>query len=390
MADVEALKEAGIVSIRDELIRRQRNGSDVARTESGDPSFDIPDRVAAAMAKALFTGKTHYTAGSGIPELLEAVSAKFRRESGCFVDPKDVIITNGAMHGLYVVFRALIQRPGDVVLVPTPTWTETAVNVEMAGGTPVYYKLDPFAREPIDLEEIGKLLEQSAPGKVVRAVVINTPHNPTGRVLPHSTLSGLRAMCLAAKIPLISDEAYEHLIYGEAEHISPLTMGNPTIYDIGIFSCSKSYAMSGLRVGYVVTKDGRLMSRLRKLVRCSINGVNSVAQHGAAVAIGNTDMGHRALMLSEYEARREILFEALESSSLFTPVRPEGAFYIWAKLPDGVGGWDATARLLDLGVGSAPGDVFGPGGKGHIRFAFSCPTRHVEMAADRIGRLSSL
>lgn len=385
MADVSALKEAGIVSIRDELIRRQRAGQVVARTESGDPSFDIPPAAAVAMAKALFDGKTHYTSGSGTPELLEAVVHKLKEENGIGgIGTGDVIVTNGAMHALYVVFRALVRHPGDEILVPTPTWTETATNVELAGGKPVYYRIDPFAEEPVDMDALRSLI-----GPRTKAVVVNTPHNPTGRIIPRGTLGLLRATCLAAKIPLVTDEAYEHLTYDGAEHVSPASIGSQmSIYDIAIFSCSKSYAMSGLRVGYVACPNRPLMRQLRFLVRCSANGINSVAQHGAAAVLREPDIAHRVLMLSAYATRRKVLHGALKASPHFDPVEPEGAFYVWARIADeSVGSWDMTAKLLELGVGSAPGEVFGPGGKGHIRFAFSCPTDHVIMAADRIGEL---
>lgn len=374
--DVEKLKEAGIVSIRDELISRERQGAEVARTESGDPSFDVPPAVQLAITKALFNGRTHYTAGSGIPELLQAAAKKVTRENGIITEPSGVIITNGAMHGLYVVFQAILDKGGDV-LVPTPTWTETVTNVTLAGGTPRYYGLDPFADDPIDIGELESLITSQT-----RAIVINTPHNPTGRVLRYDLLADIVDLCEERDLYLISDEAYEHLTYG-CTHASAAGIRDRS-KNVSIFSCSKSYAMSGLRVGYVVTSDAGLMRKLRMLLRCTANGINSIAQHGAAAALSKPDPNYMMDMKAHYLYRRKLLVDALVEHPWFEPVNPEGAFYVWARISDAWTGlregWAVTAKLLEHNVGSAPGDVFGPGGAGHVRFAFSCATDHVERA----------
>ena len=382
--DIEALKEAGIVSIRDELIARQRRGIEVARTESGDPSFDVPPAVQLAITKALFNGKTHYTAGSGIPELRQAIAKKVSSENGIIASQDDTIVTNGAMHGLYVVFQAILNKD-DQVLVPTPTWTETVTNVTLAGGQPRYYNLDPFASEPIDIGELRKLITPNT-----KALVINTPHNPTGRVLDYALLDRISALCDEFDLFLISDEAYEHLTYAGAKHASVAGIRDRD-KNISIFSCSKSYAMSGLRVGYVVTKDSEVMRKMRMLLRCTANGVNSIAQYGAAAAIGKPDGSYLWEMRNQYTYRRKLLMDALVTHPWFDPVQPEGAFYVWTRITDAwpgpKDGWAVTARLLENNLGSAPGDVFGPGGVGHVRFAFSCATDHIERAAHLLANM---
>lgn len=396
MIDVAAMKEGGIVAIRDVLIERQRQGFRVARTESGDPSFDVPPLARRAMEQALVANKTHYTAAAGIPELRQAIVEKMKRENGVALEgPQGVFVTAGAMNGLYVLFGALLgERQDGEVLVPTPTWTETVTNVQLNGGKPIYYGIDPFAAKPIDVEALAAKL---SPRTV--ALVINTPHNPTGVVLDEQTLRDLVALCERHGIVLVSDEAYEHVVYAPQRHISPVALSD---YErvVGVYSCSKSYAMSGLRVGYLVTRDASLRPRMARYLRCTANGVNSVAQHGAAAAIADGVAADIAAMQQEYALRREALVSALKSSSIFEPFAPGGAFYVWARIVDwapiaaAVGkevaacdGWDATAFLLERGVGSAPGEVFGPGGAGAIRLSFSCATEQVQMAAEALTKL---
>lgn len=253
---------------------------------------------------------------------------------------------------------------------------------------PVYYKLDPFAEVPIDLAEIAaKVTERTV------AIVINTPHNPTGAVIGRETLIELGILCERNDLYLVSDEAYEHVIYHPWAHYSIGSLfSHPKV--VSIFSCSKSYAMSGLRLGYVVCKDNALISKMSKMIRCTINGVNSITQWGAVTAILNTPQEYFDNMGYSYLNRRDALFRSLEKCHFLEPVCPKGAFYIWAKIKDnsyGINpegdGWDATAYLLENGVGSAPGCVFGPGGKGHVRFAFSCKDEYIDMASEILKKL---
>lgn len=177
---IEKLKVGGIVSIRDYLLEQQAQGLKIARTESGDPSFDIPNNVKLAMNKALSENKTHYTAGAGVAELRKAIYQKAISENKLHLNSfSNVIITNGAMNALFAVFHAIVDNKGYKILVPTPTWTETAQNVIEVGGTPVYYQFNPFSDTPINLDELEKLVDADSD---IKALVINSPHNPTGKI----------------------------------------------------------------------------------------------------------------------------------------------------------------------------------------------------------------
>ena len=390
MVDVERLKEAGIVSIRDYLLELQAEGKQVARTESGDPSFDIPIVAHQAILEALEKNLTHYTPGAGIPMLREAIFEKLTRENKIFLDsPQDILVTNGAMNALYVVFQAIAQEMMDMdkmasVLVPSPTWTETVDNIELANMKPVYYKLDPFADPCIDIEAITRIVENDSS---LVAIVVNTPHNPTGAVVDRRTLAELAELASRHLLFLVTDEAYEHVIYNPYEHVSVASC-IPYEGIVSIFSCSKSYAMSGLRIGYAATRCVPLFKKMSKMVRCTINGVNSISQYGAAAALLDTPQSYFDEQKTQYTNRRNALFNAVSKCSFLDPVLPKGAFYVWAKIKEGwegfngdTSGWGATAMLLEKGVGSAPGEVFGPLGKNHIRFSFSCANNYIEMAS---------
>ncbi len=380
---VDQVSFGAIVQVRDRLLEQQARGRKMLRLESGDPSFDIPVQAREAMEKALRDGLTHYTASTGIPPLRQAIYRKVTTENGLQIPgPDNVIVTNGGMNGLYIIFRALLD-PGDEVILPDPMWTEIAENIKLASGVPVPVRLRPeegYLYAPEDIE--------AAVTPRTRAIFVNTPHNPTGMVLRRPTLEAIAAIAERHNLLLISDEAYEHVIFDGEQHVSLGSLPAAQGRAITVHSLSKTYAMSGLRLGYVIATDELILERLKKLVRCTINGVNSVAQYGAAAAI-NGPQDATLAMAAEYQNRRDMLFAALEESPYLQAFKPSGAFYLWARItPDWPGyqgktdDWSMTNYLIDAaGIGSAPGSAFGPAGEGHIRFAFSCSTDQVREAA---------
>jgi aspartate/methionine/tyrosine aminotransferase len=380
---IDQVSLGAIVQVRDRLLEQQAKGRKVLRLESGDPSFDIPRHVREAMEKALRDGLTHYTASTGIAPLREAIFRKVTSENGLKVPgPEAVVVTNGAMHGLYILFQALLD-PGDEVILPDPMWTEVGENIRLAGGIPVPVRLRAEADYQYDPQEI-----EAAITPRTRVIFVNTPHNPTGSVADLATLEAIAAIAEKHKLLLVSDEAYEHVIFDGRKHISLGSIQAAQNRTVSVFSMSKTYAMSGLRLGYLVLHDSQTLDRIKKLVRCTINGVNSVTQYGAAAALnGPQDATHS--MAQEYQMRRDVLYDALEESSYLKAFKPQGAFYLWARIqPDWPGygekkdDWSMTNFLIDkAAIGSAPGSAFGPAGAGHIRFAFSCSTAQVNEAA---------
>jgi len=378
---LDSIVLGGINTVRDRLLEMQAQGRTIYRLESGDPSFSIPDHVSEAIQKALRDGRTHYTAGAGIAPLREAAARKIVESNRIPVNgPAHVLVTNGAMHGLYVAFQAMLD-PGDEVIMPDPTWTETADNVTLAGGVAVRVRLDAANGYRYTPEAIAAAVTPRT-----RAIVINSPHNPTGLVVDRDTLAGIVAVAERHGLWVLSDEAYEHVLFDGAAHVSTHTLGYDRV--LSVFSMSKSYAMSGLRLGYLSCNDAGLIERMTKLLRCTINGVNSATQYGAVAALtGPQDATAR--MGAEYQTRRDALWAGVSRVPMLHPFKPQGAFYLWARIDEGwggyqgkTGGWAFTNSLIDrAGIGSAPGDVFGPSGAGHVRFAFSCSTQQVVEAA---------
>jgi len=364
---VDSIKLGGIVTVRDGLIAQQAKGRKVFRLESGDPSFSPPDHVLDAISKALKDGYTHYTAGAGVLPLREAIANKLSSENGIGASPDEVLITNGAMNGLYITFRS-ICAPGREVVMPAPTWTETADNVTLAGGEPVRA---PLVNYRYTAEAIAPYITP-----LTCAIVINSPHNPTGMVTTQEELADIIRLAEKHDLWIVSDEAYEHVIYDDRKHISTASL---TDYQkvVSIFSFSKSYAMSGLRLGYLTTKDKDVLVRLKKFLRCTINGVNAATQFGGVAALTGPQEFMKD-MISEYQYRRDILYKSLVNSSLLEPVEPHGAFYLWCRVKNWEGDdWALTRHLIDeYGVGSAPGAVFGATDN-HLRFSFSCSTDQI-------------
>jgi aspartate aminotransferase len=387
---VDTIALGGIVTVRDRLLEQQARGKKVYRLESGDPSFAIPDHVRDAIKQALDEGQTHYTAGAGIKPLREIIYKKLTAANRIPVkDPAYVLVTNGAMNGLYIAFAALAHS-GDEFIMPDPTWTETADIVTLVGGVPVRIRLN---------ERHGYRYEPEAIESVItprtRAIVVNTPHNPTGMIVDREGLVGILKVAEKHGLWVISDEAYEHVLYDGHQHVSAASLGYDRV--LSIFSMSKSYAMSGLRIGYLSCNDALLIERMAKLLRCTINGVNSITQYGAIAALTGPQEA-TCRMAGEYLKRRNALWDGLKDLKVLHPFKPQGAFYMWARIDEGWAGfsgkrdgWAMTEYLIEkAGIGSAPGEVFGPAGAGHVRFAFSCSTDQVVGAAKILKKILTL
>ncbi|MBI4405926.1 MAG: aminotransferase class I/II-fold pyridoxal phosphate-dependent enzyme [Deltaproteobacteria bacterium] len=374
-----------IVQIRDQLLKAQALGKKVYRLESGDPSFSIAPHVLNAIREAGEKGKTHYVANNGIPELQRALKAKLESKNNIAVpSAENVFVTNGAMHALFLTFSSLLD-PGDEVIVPDPMWTEVVEHIRLAGGSPVPVKLtaqNSYMYSPSDIET--KITQRT------KVLFLNSPHNPTGAVLDKETLLQIAEIGKRRNLYIVTDEAYEDVIYEPAVHYSIAALV-PDYLDriVSIFSFSKSHAMSGLRVGYVVTTDKRLCERIPKLLRCSINGVNSIAQWAAVAAVsGSSD--HMSDMQKEYGYRRSIMYEAVSGIAGIKPFFPKGAFYLWAELEPNVykklhvkDADELSAFLADRGIGNAPGSCFGTCTDA-IRFSFSASTEMVREGSEKL------
>lgn len=388
---VDDIELIGIPAVRDRMLHMQKLGKKVLRLESGDPSFDLPPHIFDAIDKAMRAGKTHYSQGGGIPELRDAIAAKCKEHNRLPVEGgQHALATNGATNGLFVALHSLLQ-PGDEVIVQDPNWTNTQDIIQMAGATPVGVMLDPKKGLRFPPDEIEKAITPRT-----RAIVVNTPHNPTGAVLDKATLQGIVDVAKKHDLAIVSDEAYEHLVYDDHKHISIGSLPGAEERTISIFSMSKSYAMAGLRVGYCVTPNKKLIARMNKYLRATINHINTAVQYGAVAAL-TLQQDATAAMLKEYTSRRELLTAGLSAVPVLHTFKPAGGFFVWCRVDEkweGYGGvkngFAMTDYLIDsIGCGSAPGEAFGPAGAMHVRFSYSCARSDIEGAVAALKTLFS-
>jgi aspartate aminotransferase len=377
---LDSLSLGKIVQIRERILKAQANGKKVFRFESGDPNFSLAPHVIAALKKAADEGKTHYIPNAGIPELRNAIHKKLSEKNGIHLPSvENVFVTNGAMHALFCAFQCLLQ-PGDEVIVPDPMWTEVVENIKVARGTPVAVPLS----EESGFQYLPAEIEKRITNKT-KVIFLNTPHNPTGAVLPVATLREIIRLAKAHGLWIVSDEAYEDVIFPPQKHVSIASLApDYQNHIVSVFSFSKSHAMSGLRTGYLTATDETLMERLHKIMRCSINGVNSVAQWTAVAALQG-DQTYVTHMLNQYITRRDIMIEALTGIPGLKPFVPQGSFFVWATLDKSIyarlgvkDADDLSNTLAELGMGSSPGDAFGQTCADAIRFSFSCSTEMVK------------
>lgn len=386
MAEViDRVELSGIVLVRDAILKLHKP----YRLESGEPSFSVPEHIKEAMTRALNDDHTHYVASSGILELRKAIVAKCHTVNGIPIESvNETIVTNGGMHGLYTLFSSLLEE-GDEVLIPDPTWTCVQHLITLCGGV--------VKRVPLH-EELGWTFDpaelRAAVGPRTKALMINSPHNPTGGVFTRKDQEAIAAIVEDnPQLTVISDEAYEHVIYDGEEHVSFASL--PGMYErtISVFTFSKSYAMTGLRVGYVITPDKQLMERMQKVVLYTTNGINSVAQYGATAALTGPQDCVREFQ-KEYQYRRDLFYSGLEGLPVFEGAKPKGAFYAYVKIaddwksPEGLrDSWSMTRYLLQAKVGSSPGIIFGPSGDSYLRFSTACSREDLTGALEAMQHL---
>ncbi|MGH3008417.1 MAG: pyridoxal phosphate-dependent aminotransferase [Gaiellaceae bacterium] len=348
-------------------------GSNAVDLAGGDPSFPTPEHIIAAAAEAAAAGSTHYTHGRGELRLREAIAQKLSRDNGIVCDPeREVIVTAGALNALAATFLALLD-PGDEVLIADPAFANYAAQVALAGGVPVPVPLT--SEWQLDVEAVREKLSSRT-----RAIVVNSPANPTGAVLERSLLEALAEALDGSRVVVVSDEAYEFLVYPPAQHSSLAALDGFADRTISVFSFSKTYAMTGWRLGYAVAPAG-LDEALVKVQEHLVGCPSSVSQAAGLAALeGPREPAEQ--MLAEYGRRRELVVEALTGIDGVSLVAPAGAFYAFPRI-DALG--PAPARgLAEHGVLSVPGEAFGEQGRRHIRISYAGPFEQVERGLARL------
>jgi aspartate/methionine/tyrosine aminotransferase len=351
-----------IVQIRNKVLELRASGQTVHAFHGGEPFFDTPASIKYALMKALVENKTRYAPSSGIEPLREALAQKLRNKNHIDANMEDVIVTAGGAHALFVAFQAVLN-PGDDVLLFSPYWTPIR---DMITGADARALLVPTATARRN--GLTKTLEQfSTPH--TRAIYYNTPQNPSGTVFTRAEAEEVATFAKKHDAIVIADEAYEDLVY-DGEHFSIASLPGMAERTITTYTFSKSYGMTGWRVGYAVAKEP-FMTGLRKLVLYSTNGVSTPTQWAAfeALAIPQSSIDTRR---EEYRARRDLLVKGLQEAGLECEM-PAGAFYAFPNV--GKLNKDsrkvAAALLEKAHVATIPGVVFGAQGEGHVRFGYA-------------------
>ena len=353
-----------IVQIRNKVIELRSAGQMVHAFHGGEPFFETPEPIKYAMVRALVENKTKYAPSSGIVPLREALVEKLRTRNHLDVTLDDVLITAGGAHALYAAFQAVLD-PGDDMLLFSPYWTPIRDMITGAQARPLLIPTASARRNGLT-----KTLEQfSTPH--TRAIYYNTPQNPSGAVFSRAEAEEIAAFAKKHNLIVIADEAYEDLVY-EGDHVSIASLPGMAERTISTYTFSKSYGMTGWRVGYAVAKEP-FITGLRKLVLYAANGVSTPSQWAALEALA-TPQSFINQRRQEYRERRDLLVNALNELGLECDT-PEGAFYAFPRISKiHKDSRRASAILLEKAhVATVPGVVFGAQGEGHVRFGYSVP-----------------
>jgi aspartate aminotransferase len=327
-----------------------------------------------------------------VPRLRELIAAKLRDKNRIPVDdPEDVLVTNGGIHGLYMICLAMLE-PGDEVLLPDPEWPPAAGNVLAARGVPVGYRLSEANGWRPDIDEIESKITART-----RILYLNSPNNPTGGVLNRADIERLAGLAERHNLSVISDEAYEDVLF-EGEHVSIAALPGMYARTIPLYTFSKSYAMTGLRLGYVAIRDETIRARAKKILFYTASNIASVVQFGGIGALEGSQSCIEAFR-DELRVRRDLFYRGISESAtdIFSGAPPPGAFYAFLKInPAWTGGagatqsvsWRMVEHLVKDGrIGCVPGVDFGANGEGYVRFCFARDRNELTGALESMRRL---
>ena len=371
----QSLKPSATVAVTSRALELRRQCLDVISMSVGEPDFDTPPHVKAAGITAIEEGKTKYTPVSGIPELREAISAKFRRENGLDYAPNAVTVTSGGKQALFNAFFALLN-PGDEVLIPAPHWVSYPEMVALTGAVPVIVPTTPEQGFQLDP---GALATAVTPR--TRMVILNSPGNPTGAVFPPETLRAVADLAVRHDLMIVTDEIYEHLVY-DAEQVSIGTYAPE--HTLTINGASKAYAMTGWRIGYA-GGPREVIAAMNALQSQSTSNASSVSQYAALAALERHEETARFIDMARaaYRARRDRIVAGLGALGLPTPT-PQGAFYVMADTraihPDEL---EAARIILDEAqVAVVPGTDFAA--PGQVRLSYATSMENIEEVLRRL------
>jgi aspartate/methionine/tyrosine aminotransferase len=375
------LEEVGfsdIVQIRNKVLELRAAGQPVHAFHGGEPFFETPDTVKYAALKALTENRTRYAPSSGIDPLRPGLAQKLQTKNRIAAGVDDVIVTVGGAHALYAAFQTVLD-PGDDVLLFSPYWTPIRDMVTMAQARPVMVPTETARRNGLT-----KSLEHySTPA--TRAIYYNTPQNPSGAVFTRAEAEEVAHFAIQRDLIVFADEAYEDLVY-EDEHVSIASLPCMAERTITAYTFSKTYGMTGWRLGYAVAKEP-FMTGLRKIVLYSTNGVSTPTQWAALEALATPQSAIDARR-DEFRRRRDLLVQGLNDLGLACPL-PAGAFYAFPGVAKIHKSSRRVAEMLleKAHVATIPGVVFGAQGEGHVRFSYSVAPEAIEKGLEAMRKV---
>jgi len=368
--------------------RMKAEGTDVVDFGLGEPDFETPAHVKEAAIRAIREGFTKYTAAGGIDELKEAIITKLKRDNGLSYSRAEVVVSCGSKHSLFNIAEVLLE-PGDEVIVPAPYWVTYTEQIRLVGGRPAIVQTQ---------QEDGFHLSRQAVEPAItprtRAILVNSPCNPTGAMVPLDQLRAIAALAVERDLLLISDEAYECLTYDGHAHVSTASLGEEVKrHTIVVNTVSKAYAMTGWRIGYAAGPE-EIIKAMAAIQSQVTSNPTSIAQKAAVAALLGPQDGVRA-MVAEFDRRRRFLVDRLNAIPDLQCTNPEGAFYLFPNFSGFYGRKSngrpirnstemATYLLQSAHVAMVPGAEFGS--DAHLRLSYATPMEAIVKGVDRMAR----
>ncbi|MDF2800891.1 MAG: Aspartate aminotransferase [Anaerocolumna sp.] len=382
----QAVKPSSTLALTARVKELKAQGIDIVGFGAGEPDFNTPNNINEAAIKAINEGFTRYTPASGTDELKSAVCKKFKEFNNINYKPEQIVISNGGKHSLTNVFCAILN-PGDEVIIPAPYWLSYPEIVMLAGGTPVFISANKSKNYKITAEQIEEACTQKT-----KALILNTPNNPSGMIYTRKELEDIAAVAIKKNIYVISDEMYENLVYGDEKHIS-IASFNEEIYKRTITCCgvSKSYAMTGWRIGYTGSsvEIAKLMGSIQSH---QTSNPNTIAQKAAMEAL-NGSQNTVILMNEEFNRRREYIADRVKKMPYIDALTPLGAFYLFVDVSEVLTQCykgeivENVNKLIDIlvkdySVVVIPCEDFGFAD--HIRLSYAISMEQIKKGMDRI------
>lgn len=359
--------------------RLEADGKHIVHLEIGEPDFATPDNIIEAGISAIQEGYTHYTPASGIMEARQAVASFVSQMLNTDVEPTEVVLVPGSKNVLLFTLLACIE-PGDEVILPDPGYPAYASQVNFIGAVPKTVTLREETGFRMDLHELASLISPKT-----RMIIINTPQNPTGGVLTDEDVRFVCELALEHDLLVVSDEIYSQLVYG-FQHVSPLSRPGMRDRTVLMDGLSKSYAMTGWRLGYAVAPQA-LAAKLDQLMINSSSCAAGFTQMAAIEALTAPESAHAVTrMVKVFERRRDLVVDGISAIPGMRCTRPQGAFYAFPNIEGtGLGERELADRLLtEAGVAVLPGTAFGQAGKGYIRIAYTQSEDELKLGLQRI------